>query len=153
MGVLFDYFRAPGDVQVRTHMDENDACSPVPGTFDGIDLKTIDPVVILGQLTAFVIGREWSPRLVDERLIWPAGGEQDVTHEGPWVTVLDDRVRDVLAGIPADRMPEFARRWATVEEFGGHADEEFLREVIADFAALAVRARDSGESLYCWMSL
>lgn len=153
MGVLFDYFRASGEAEVRRHMDENDAFSPVPATFDGIELKTIDPSVILGQLVAFAIGQEWSTDLVDERLIWPEGGEQDVTHQGPWVSVLDDVTRDTLAGIPAECVPDLAERWATVEEFGGFADPEFLRDVVADLAALAARAREHGESLYCWMSL
>ena len=134
-------------------MDDNDATSPVPGVFDGIELKTIDPCVILGKLVAFATDQEWRPDLVGERLIWPEGGEQDLAHEGPWVTVLDDRARDGLAGIPADQVPGLADRWATVEEFGGYADNEFLREVIADFAALATRAREHGESLHCWMSL
>jgi hypothetical protein len=48
---------------------------------------------------------------------------------------------------------ELAGRWASAEEFGGYADLEFLREVVAGFAALAVRARERGESLYCWSSL
>ncbi|GIE01244.1 hypothetical protein Adu01nite_25940 [Paractinoplanes durhamensis] len=153
MGVLYDYFRAPGTAEVLAHMAEHDAFSPVPDTFDGIELKSIDPAVILARLVGFVTGRAWSVDLVDERLIWPEGGEQDMEHEGPWVSVLDDPSRDVLAGIPADRIPELADRWAAVEEFSGFADPEFLRDVIAEFAALATRARAHGESLYCWISL
>ena len=153
MGVLFDYFRAPGAAQVRRRLDENDASSPVPATFDGVELKTIDPTVILGRLVAFASGREWSPGLIEDRLVWPEGGEQDVTHEGPWVVVLGDRVRDVLADIAAGRVPELAERWATTEELGRFADPEFLRGVVSDLAALAVRARANGESLYCWMCL
>ena len=149
MGVLFDYFRAPGEAEVRQHMDENNAFSPVPETFDGIELKTIDPAVILGQLVGFVAAQQ----PVDDRLIWPEGGEQDMEHQGPWVSLLDNRTRDVLAGIPADRVPELAERWATVEEFGGFADPEYLRDVVADFTALATRAREHGESLYCWICL
>jgi len=153
VSVLFDYFRAANEVQVRKHMDDNDALSPVPATFDGMGVKTIDPCVILGQLVAFVTGQDWSPDMVGDRLIWPEGGGQDMTYEGPWVSVLDDRARDVLASIPADRTPDLAERWATVEEFGGYAEQEYLRDVVADFAALAVHAREHGESLYCWMSL
>ncbi|MEU8241258.1 hypothetical protein AB0C07_23685 [Actinoplanes missouriensis] len=153
MGVLYDYFRAPSVAAVRAHMDENEADSPLLGDFDGLALKTIDPSVILGQLVAFAMGREWGTDLVDDRLAWPENGEQDPEHEGPWVTVLDDRVRDVLAGIAADRVPELAERWAAVEEFGGFADADYLREVITDFTALATRAREQGESLYCWMTL
>lgn len=152
MGVLYDYFRAPGEADVRRHLDENDASSPVPATFDGIELKTIDPTVVLGQLVAFATGREWSLEVVNDRPIWPAG-EPDAAHEGPWVSVLDDRARDALADIAADRAAELAVRWAAIEEFGGYADEEFLRETIVGFAGLASRAREHGESLYCWMCL
>jgi hypothetical protein len=153
MGVLYDYFRAPGVAEVHRHMGDNDGFSPVPATFDGIDLKNIDPSVTLGQLVGFATGREWSTDLVDERLIWPEGGEHDTAYQGPWVTVLDDRTRDVLAGIPADRMPELAERWATIEELDGLCDPELLHDVLADLAALAAQARGHGESLYCWMSL
>jgi len=153
VGVLYDYFRTADEAEVVRHMDERDGFSPVPAVFDGIELKTIDPCVILGKLVAFATGQQWSSDLVDDRLIWPAGVQQDMTYEGPWVTALDDRARDLLAGIPADRVPELAGKWATVEEFGGFADHEFLREVVADFTALAVRARERGESIYCWMSL
>jgi hypothetical protein len=153
VGVLFDYFRASNDAAVRRHMDENDAFSPVPATFDGIELKTIDPGVILGKLVALVADVEWTPGLVDEHLVWPEGGEHDMDHEGPWVTVLGNRARDILASIPADRVSELAEQWGTAEEFGGYADPEFLREVIPGFVALAVQARTQGESLYCWICL
>jgi hypothetical protein len=153
VGVLYDYFRASSEAEVGRHMDENDGSSPVPGTFDGIELKTIDPCVILGRLVAFAIGQEWSTDVVGERLIWPEGAGQDLTYQGPWIIVLDNRARDQLAGIPADRVPELAERWATVEEFRGYADQEFLREVVVDFTALAMRAREHGESIFCWMSL
>ncbi|GLW29420.1 hypothetical protein [Actinoplanes regularis] len=153
MGVLYDYFRAPSVAEVRRHMDENDASSPVPVTYDGIELKAIDPDVVLGKLVAFAIGQEWSLDLVNERLIWPENGEQDPEFEGPWASRLEDRARDVLADIPADRVSELATRWAAVEEFHGYGDPEFLREVVADFIALAARAREHGESLYCWSCL
>jgi hypothetical protein len=153
MGVLTDYFRAPGVAEVRRHMDENDACSPVPATFDGVELKGMDPAVMLGKLVGFATGREWSTDLVDDRLIWPEGGEQDLAHEGPWVTVLGDRARDVLAGIPAALAPELAERWAGIEEFDGTGDPEFLRTVVTDLIALSARAREQRESLFCWICL
>ena len=153
MGLLYDYFRAPGVAEVRSHMDADDAFSPVPEVFDGIDLKGIDPTVVLGRLVGLVTDRGWAPDLGQDRLVWPEGGEQDLEHEGPWVTVLDDRVRDVLAGVAAERVPDLAGRWAATEEFGRPGDAEFLRDVVSDLAALAMRARERGESLYCWMSL
>ncbi|MBU2664914.1 hypothetical protein KOI35_15535 [Actinoplanes bogorensis] len=153
MGVLYDYFRAPSLAQVRAHMDENDAHSPVPGTFDGIELKNFDPGVVLGRLVGFVTGQEWNTELVRDRLIWPEGAEQDMEYEGPWVVVLPDGVRDILAGIPAERMTELAERWAAIDELSPHADPEFMRELVSEFAALAARARENDDSLFCWMSL
>jgi hypothetical protein len=45
------------------------------------------------------------------------------------------------------------RPWATVEEFRGDEDADYLREVIAGFIGLAARARQHGESLFCWVCL
>lgn len=153
MGVLYDYFRAPGVPEVRRHLDENDGSTPVPAPFDGLDLKSIDPGVILGRLIGFATAREWTVDLVADHLIWPEGAEQDMEYEGPWVTVLDDWARDVLAGIPAAQIPALAERWATIEEFSGHADPAFLSEALTDLITLATQARGHNESLYCWMSL
>ena len=153
MGVLFVYFRASRLADVRRHMDENDASSPVPTAFDGLELKGIDPFVDLGMLIAFATNQEWSVDLVNGRRVWPEGRERDTEYGGPWVSSLDVRVRDVLAGIPADCMSALANRWATIEEFGGEIDVELLREVIAALTAMAIRAREHGESLYCRIPL
>ncbi|BBH70801.1 hypothetical protein ACTI_74860 [Actinoplanes sp. OR16] len=153
MGILYDYFRAPGDDAVRRRLDENDAMSPLDDPFPGIALKTIDPTVILGQLIAAALGRGWDVDLMKDRLIWPEGGEQDPGHEGPWVTRLSDQARDALAGIPADRVPALAEQWATAEEFHGYGDPEYLREVITDFIALTMQAGERNEAVYCWICL
>lgn len=153
MGVQYDYFRAPGPAEVQAHMAENEVFSPVPETFDGIQTEDVDPSVVLGQLVAFAAGRSWSADLVDDDMVWPADGEQNMAHEGPWVTALDDGVRDVLAAIPAERVPELAERWARIDEFDGTADVEALQGLVSDLAALAGRAQKDGESLFSWMAL
>lgn len=152
MGVLFDYFRAGTADAVRKTMDEQDGGSPL-GVYDGADLKGIEPAVTLGQVVGFALGREWSVGLVAESLIWPEDAREDIEYEGPWVSVLDDGSRDALAAIPADDIPELAERWARIEEFHGNADIAYLREVLTDVSALAVRAREHDESLYVWSSL
>ncbi|GIF03880.1 hypothetical protein [Actinoplanes siamensis] len=153
MGVLYDYFRAAGDDAVRRRLDERDGGSPVPRGFPGADLKGIDPTIALGKLVGFATGREWAPGLVGEQLIWPAGAQHNLDHEGPWVTRLDDAARDALAAIPAEQAPELAGRWARIEEFYGGVDAEDLREVLARVVALAAEARAHGESLYVWCAL
>jgi hypothetical protein len=59
----------------------------------------------------------------------------------------------VLADIPPERIPGLAQRWSGIEEFSGFAPPEFLTSATEQLVALANRARDAGESLYCWMSL
>ena len=143
---LFDYFRAPAVDAVRQQMDA-DATRPL-ATFDGADIKNIDPTVVLGQLIAFATGRPWTPSLAGDTLIWPADPSD---HEGPWVVVLADETRDALATIPAAQIPDLAERWATIDELT--TDPDALRPVIERFTALAAQARDHHESLFCWMAL
>ncbi|WP_433385055.1 hypothetical protein ACQPZX_06390 [Actinoplanes sp. CA-142083] len=133
---LYDYFRAPTVDAVRQRMDA-DSSSPLPA-FDGDDFKSMDPSVVLGELVAVATGQPWSTTLVGDSLIWPADPAE---HEGPWVTVLGDEARDTLAAIPASRFAELAAQWA------GTGD------VIERIVALAGRARDNDESLFCWMAL
>jgi len=158
MGVLYDYFRAADPAAVAALMDRHEAMSPA--SLDGwptpvVELKAVDPTVVLGQLIGFITGAEYSGDLIGERLVWPAGGEQDVEHEGPWVTVLRDPARDALAGLDEARVPELAARWARIEEFGGYrdGDETFAAETIGELSGLARAARDAGERLFCWICL
>ena len=157
MGVLTDYFRAPSVAAVQEEMTRRDGgplfCAGTGPAFDGVELKHVDPSVVLGQLVAFATGTAWDPDLVKDRLIWPEGGEHDTEYQGPWVVVIDDRTRDTLAGVPAQRMTDLVRRWAGIEEWDGLADADNLPETVEQLTALAARARDSGESLYCWMSV
>jgi hypothetical protein len=157
MGVMTDYFRAPSAAAVLEQMAQRDGGPLViensdSSAFDGVELKFIDPPVALGRLVAFAMGVAYHSDHVEHRLIWP-DGEQDPEHMGPWVIALDDLTRDTLAGVPAQRVPELADQWATIEEFDGLNLTEGFRPAVEQLTALAGRARDSGESLYCWMSL
>jgi hypothetical protein len=145
--LLADYFRAPSVAAAQQQLTEQDGGSPL-GVFDGENLKNLDPTVILGQFVALATGRPYSVDLIATNLIW-----EDPSSEGPWVTVFDDRVRDTLAGISADRLPALAEQWATIEEFHGQVEPPHLRAVAEQLMALASRAREAGEPLFCWMSL
>lgn len=158
MGVITDYFRAPGAAAVLEQMAQRDGGPLVTensdsSAFDGVELKGVDPPVALGRLVAFAMDVVYRSDLVEDRLIWPEGGEQDTEHMGPWVVALDDRTRDTLADIPAQQVPDLAERWGAIEEFGGVMAVEGLRSAVDQLTALAGRARDSGQSLYCWISL
>jgi hypothetical protein len=117
--------------------------------FDSLHLKHIDPTVALGQLVAFVLDQPYSVDLVDDRLVYPKGGANDPDYEGPWISELPDSVRNRLAEVPAERVPELAERWAGIEEFDGLFPAEHLRTVITDLVALSAEALLAGEALYC----
>lgn len=159
MGVLHDYFRAPGAATVVALMDRHDADSPE--TIEGwptevVAVKNIDPGVALGQLVGFVLGEPWTPGLVDDRLVWPGGQDPDllVEHEGPWVRELGDQARDALAGVADDRVPELAARWVRIEEISWPgAPDDALVPLLTDLVALARAARAADEHLYCWTCL
>ena len=57
MGVLTDYFRAPGVAAVQEQMAQRDGGPLISedsesSAFDGVELKGVDPAVTLGQSTA-----------------------------------------------------------------------------------------------------
>jgi hypothetical protein len=158
MGVLYDYFRAPSDDVVVALMDKHDGDSP--GGIDGwatpvVDLKAVDPSIVLSQLVGFVAGRLSPAVSARDRLVWPAGGENDVEHQGPWVTRLADEVRDALAGLDEARLVEVATAWTGIEEFRHYDDNtvESSAGIITLLVGLARGARDAGEHLYCWICL
>ncbi|MGW6500017.1 hypothetical protein [Nonomuraea angiospora] len=128
-------------------------------SFDAVEAKGIDPVVILGQLIALAreipygldVVRtatvypppEGAPATVEE---WEALPEDSPYKEGPVIEELPADVRDTLAGIPESRLGELAERWGQIEEFAGFPPA--LR-VLAELRDLARRAREEGEMLYC----
>jgi hypothetical protein len=158
MGVLFDYFRGPEAATVAEWMDWNDGGPP--GGIDAwvtevVDVKTLDPTVCVGALCAFIVGVRWAERATGGRLVWPVlDHEELMEHQGPWVEQLSDEVRDALAGVGDDRIPELAARWVRIEEVRWpDAPDDALVPVVTDLVALARAARPAGQHLYCWISL
>ncbi|TYB39590.1 hypothetical protein FXF50_04160 [Micromonospora sp. AP08] len=154
MGVLYDYFRAADDAAAVRLMDELDggpvAVSGDGGAVDAIDLKGIDPAVILGQLVSLVRGVDWEVDTIVSGLLW-SGDEQ----EGPWLMSIDCATRDTLASIDDAQVRELSARWGRIEElaWGGPPADDEMRPVIEQIAALARRARNAGDNLYCWCCL
>ena len=145
--MLTDYFRAPSVAAAQQQFTAHDGASPLDA-FDGADLKNLDPTLILGQFVALATDRPFSVDLIETNLIW-----EGPSSEGPWVIVFDDQVRDTLAGVSADRLPALTEQWATIEEFHGQIEPPHLRAVAEQLMALASRAREAGEPLFCWLSL
>jgi hypothetical protein len=166
MGVLTDYFRARDRAAVLAAL-QDDSSSPLyrEAAFDGVALKGIDSVVLLGKLVSAIIGAEWGPELTAAEPIYPPAdtkpdndGWRDLPEDspwttGPWVEELGDHVRDALATLPSDRLASVAAEWSGSEEFWGGLNQEAAEEVIVELRALAERSANAGERLYCWTSL
>lgn len=153
MGVLCDYFRASDRttaLALHEHPDGLFEAAVSAGT-EAVDLKSLDPVVILGTLVGLLSGapREDgnvsidgipSPALVDDE-----GGERVLLE-------LSVVVRDTLADATEAALAEAAPLWAKTEELahtydGDGADE--LRTVADELAGLARRAKAADQLIYC----
>ena len=162
---MVDYFRAPDH-------DEARKIALLPGGplgrdgvsrgVDGLALKNMDSTVVMGKLFALVLDVEWSSRLIESAYVWPTspqprGGED--FHEdspwatGPWVEDLGTAFRDSFAGIDDRRLPQICERWWPIEELPGMGDIAWAVEIAERFVALARRARDADQSVYCWSCL
>ncbi len=164
MGVLYDYYRATSRQAAVVKPEKSRVVNPA---WDVVDAKGIDPVVILGQLIAFIrdvpydmdlvrpIGvyppPESAPRTEEE---WEALPEDSLYLDGPDIDELPAHVRDSLASVPDDRLDELVEQWGRIEEFSTHpADDGYLLEVLTGLRALAQRAQKEDELIYCWISL
>jgi len=169
VGVLFDYFRAPDREAALRLLDQGDGVPCGPATFgasvDALDAKGIDPDVILGKLVGLILAVPWSVDLVETVGVWPPEGrprsleemdrlpEESSWNTGPWVEELGNRIRDAFAEVDDYALPSVADEWARIEEFGGRTDAAFALDFIEKFVALARRARQANDRLYCWMCL
>jgi hypothetical protein len=170
VGVLIDYFRAPDGETALRLLDQGDGVPHGPATVgagvDALDAKGIDPHVVLGQLVALILGVPWSVDLIDTVGVWPPEEtkprsaeemdrlpEESRWHTGPWLEELGDRIRDAFAGVDDHALPAIADAWARIEEFGGHMDAALALDISESFVALARRARQADDRLYCWICL
>jgi hypothetical protein len=165
MGVLTDYFRAVDGAAVEQAMGL-DTTSPTdrdPG-FDGVPLKGIDDVVLLGKLIAAITGVDWASNLTGSVPVYPSAApprdgewaelaEDSPWVTGPWVTELGESTRQALASLDPSAIPAVAAGWAAAEEFDGDLDPSAAQKIVAELQGLARRAEEAGERLYCWASL
>ncbi|WP_026341669.1 hypothetical protein [Actinomadura atramentaria] len=154
MGVLFDYFRAPDGETALRLLDEGDGVPNGPATIaglDALDAKGIDPHIALGELIGLIRAAPESADLVRTRFLWPPDGTE-AQHEGPWLEELDDRIRDALAGAEDRALPSVAEEWVRIEE-PGEVDTAPALRFVESLVALARRARQANDHLYCWTCL
>jgi hypothetical protein len=154
MGIVTDYFAAPGDALAATVLHEASGPStPTRGSgrplFDTVCLPSIEPFVMLGTLAQLLSGRPYG-----EVTARPRHGSLvvDGGDEGPWVvTVSDDLVADLAARSPA-RLADVAWRWSRSPELSSIPTDRVVTAVLA-LGELAARADQVRHRVYCWTCL
>jgi hypothetical protein len=152
MGLLTDYFAADGDEHAASVAVEGPGAvdpATMRRTFAAVELKGIDPFVVLGTLTSLLVGRPYA-----EVVRLPRHGSLVATagDEGPWVVTVSDELVAALAAATPATVEEVAVRWAATDELAG-SDPRDLAGALHELAALCVRVDDDGHRLYCWTSL
>jgi hypothetical protein len=126
MSVNYDYFVASDGL---------------PGN-DVVDTRWVDPTVRLGQLYARLTDQCWMPRLVRTTRTSPLPSHGDgAWYLRPSIEKVADDVRDALAAVVDEQVPELGEWWAGTEEF--RRDQVPAAEATALLAAL-VRLCDEG---------
>lgn len=160
MGVYFDYFRAADDETARATHARSGGPLHAEGEgnppFDGVPTKGIFSSPHLEQLVTLARGVPFDSR-PKSALLWPPPDTPPPVDEtslwltDPSVDRLDSRIRDGLADIDPARASELAAGWTP--ELGAGFTVPHVTGVVLDLSALARRARDAGEELYCWAAL
>ncbi|UGQ11310.1 hypothetical protein LO772_31685 [Yinghuangia sp. ASG 101] len=139
-------------------------------SYHGEGLRVLDRVSADGMYAPGVLpallgaarGATPTSVLVGEELVWPrrpTADELDAAgvspmDSGPWVTRLDDDVRDTLADITDADAPRVAAKWGECEALRAFDTScEELRDAVMLLAGFARKARDAGDRLYRYVSL
>ena len=147
MGVLFDYFRAPDASTAAAVLERlGGPRDPDAPLLDAVAGKGFEPEVMLRKLQSLLTGVPYQ-ELPEGELLAMEG------EDGPWILQLSEELRDALAAAPASRLPAVAEQWVRTEEFWDQATAAEVLPFLGEVTALARRARQAGERLYCWMCL
>lgn len=169
MGLLTDYFAAtpeqaaavdirtgptgtgptgPADESARQDTPWVDGTTRAPQRIEDVLAVTgVEPTVTMATLEAVLTGAEVMDII--------EGGVEPIADggpEGPWLVALRPQLQVALVSTPPGGWQAVAERWVATDELVGtpaSAAVSFLEEL----AALARRASDRDQRLYCWVSL
>jgi hypothetical protein len=147
VGVLFDYFRASDASNAAAVLEQvGGPRDPEAPALDAVAGKGFEPEVMLRKLQSLLTGVPYE-ELSEAELVAMEG------EDGPWIVQLSEELRDALADAQASRLPVIVERWVRTEEFWDQATATEVLPFLDEVTALAGRARQAGERLYCWICL
>jgi hypothetical protein len=149
VGVLFDYFRAPDASTAAAVLERLGGPRDPDGLLlDAVAGKGFEPAVMLRTLQSLLTGVPYDELPEAEVELLVMEGE-----DGPWIVQLSEELRDALADAQLSRLPAVAEQWVRTEEFWEQPPAAEVLSFLGEVTALARRARQAGERLYCWICL
>jgi hypothetical protein len=149
VGVLFDYFRAPDASTAAVVLERlGGPRDPEAPPLDAVAGKGFEPAVMLRKLQSLLTGVRYDELPEAEVALLAVEGE-----DGPWIVQLSEELRDALAGAQPSRLPAVAEQWVRTEEFWEQPPAAEVLPFLGEVTALARRARQADERLYCWIFL
>lgn len=115
---------------------------------DAVAGKGFEPAVMMRRLQSLLTGVPYQELPAAEGELLAMEGE-----DGPWVWQLSEELRDALADAQPSRLPAVAEQWVRTEEFWEQPPAAEVLPFLGQVTALARRARQAGERLYCWICL
>jgi hypothetical protein len=149
VGVLFDYFRAPDASTAAAVLERlGGPRDPEAPPLDAVAGKGFEPAVMLRKLQSLLTGVPYDQLPEAEVELLAMEGE-----DGPWIVQLSEELRDALADAQPSRLPAVAEQWVRTEEFWEQPPAAEVLPFLGEVTALARRARQADERLYCWICL
>jgi hypothetical protein len=149
VGVLFDYFRAPDASTAAAVLERlGGPRDPEAPPLDAVAGKGFEPAVMLRRLQSLLTGVPYDQLPEAEVELLAMEGE-----DGPWIVQLSEELRDALADAQPSRLPAVAEQWVRTEEFWEQPPAAEVLPFLGEVTALARRARQADERLYCWICL
>lgn len=151
VGILSDYFSAASDEVAAAVIDVSGGpCAAADPDLEVLELKGLEPWVLLGKLEGLLTGRDYES--VTENPRWGhAVADRD---DGELLVVaVTDEMQAALATSSEAELRRVAVPWSQVEEFWGSTEPSDLAEILFELAQLARAATARRERLYCWVSV
>ncbi len=170
MGVWYHYYSAPSDeaaVAAINRIGERRPAWPfVIRTFRSslfaerskdryVETKLVDPALAFRDLEVLLTGRKYQD-VAGCRQVEVENPHND--PDAPLIVALTVSISAALADANDERLAAVAVPWSRIGEFQFFGDdpEELVRWLLSwlrEIAALARRARERSEQLYCWYSV
>jgi hypothetical protein len=115
---------------------------------DVLDVAGVEPSVTMATLEAILTGAD-ARDIIHEGSVEPIA---DGGPDGPWLLALRPQLQAALLSTPPDGWQAVAERWAATDELVGMPVDVAV-SFLERLAALARRASEHGQRLYCWVSL